>query len=111
MMSISIVGFPFFELKPQASRRRYAFLGTAKSTMPPISATAPAMGGRATLCVLSRVAWNRPDVDNLFPGCVRKTSPRKTEQAKGNQNYSKRSVHGVLLLRLLSGAPAPFRHI
>ena len=34
----------------------YSFLRATKSTMPPMSATAPAMGGSGTLCVLSRVA-------------------------------------------------------
>src|SRR5579859_3885393 len=44
---------------------------------------------------------NRPDVNNLFPRRIRKASPRKAEQAKHNQEYSKCLVHGgLLLLRL-----------
>ena len=46
---------------------------------------------------------NRSDVDNLFPGRVRKTSPRKTEQAKRNQDYSKRFVHDDLRRRYARG--------
>ena len=34
----------------------YDRLPAARSTTPPISATAPAMGGNGTLCVFSRVA-------------------------------------------------------
>jgi hypothetical protein len=41
---------------------------------------------------------NRSDVHDLFPGRVRKASPRKTEQAKRNQDDSKHFVHGDLLL-------------
>ena len=40
---------------------------------------------------------NRADVDELFPGGVRKASPHKTEQSQCNQNDSERFVHGHLL--------------
>jgi len=36
---------------------------------------------------------NRSDVNDLFPGRVRKTSSRKTEQTKPNQDHPKRLVH------------------
>ena len=50
---------------------------------------------RDIMClVASRV--NRSDVDDRFPGGVRKTSPRKTEQAKHDQDNSKRFVHNGL---------------
>jgi hypothetical protein len=42
---------------------------------------------------------NRSDVDDPFPGCVRKTAPRKTDQTKYNQDHPKRFVHGGLLWR------------
>ena len=38
---------------------------------------------------------DRSDVNNLFPGRVRKTSPSKTEQPKRNQDYPKRLVYGA----------------
>ena len=38
---------------------------------------------------------NRSDVENLFPGRVRKTSPRETEQTEPNQDNSKRLVQAV----------------
>jgi hypothetical protein len=38
---------------------------------------------------------NRSDVDDRFPGRIGKTSPHKTEQAKRNQDYSKRLVHNA----------------
>ena len=38
---------------------------------------------------------NRSDVDDLFRGRVRKTSPCKTEQAKHNQDDPNRSIHAV----------------
>ena len=44
---------------------------------------------------------NRSDVDDLFPGRVRKTSPRKTEQAKHYQNDAKRFAHGSPLRQRL----------
>ena len=37
---------------------------------------------------------NRSDVDDLFPGRIRKPTPRKTEQAKHYQNDAKRFAHG-----------------
>jgi hypothetical protein len=40
---------------------------------------------------------DRSDVNDLFPGRVRKTSPGKTEQPKRNQDYPKRLVHGASL--------------
>ena len=42
---------------------------------------------------------NRADIDELFPGRVRKTSPHKTEQPERNQDDSERLVHGGLLRR------------
>ena len=39
------------------------------------------------------VNWS--DVNDLFPGCVRKTSPRKTDQPKYNQDHPKRLIHGT----------------
>ena len=41
---------------------------------------------------------NRSDVDDPFPGYVRKTAPYKTEQTKYNQDHPKFFVHGGLLL-------------
>ena len=38
---------------------------------------------------------DRSDVNDLFPGRVRKTSPGKTEQTQRNQDYPKRLVHGA----------------
>jgi hypothetical protein len=43
---------------------------------------------------------NRSDVNDRFPGRVRKTSPRKTKQTKRNQDYSNRLFHGGLLGQL-----------
>ena len=40
---------------------------------------------------------DRSDVNDLFPGRVRKTSPGKTEQTERNQDYPKRFVHGTSL--------------
>jgi hypothetical protein len=37
---------------------------------------------------------NRPDIYELFRGGVCKASPRKTEQAKHNQDDPKRLIHG-----------------
>ena len=37
---------------------------------------------------------NGSDVDDLFPGGVGKASPGQTEQAKNDQDHSKRFVHG-----------------
>ena len=42
-------------------------------------------------------SMNRSNINDLFPGRVRKTSPRKSDQTKRNQDYSKRFVHGGLL--------------
>ncbi len=39
------------------------------------------------MCLVTRRV-NRPDVNDLFPGRVRKTSLRKTEQTKRNQDDS-----------------------
>jgi hypothetical protein len=39
---------------------------------------------RYIMCLVAS-SVNRSDVDNRFPGRVRKASPRKTEQAKRNQ--------------------------
>jgi hypothetical protein len=51
---------------------------------------------RYVVCLFaSRV--NRSDVDDRFPGGVRKTSPRKTEQAKHNQDNPNRFLNGGLL--------------
>src|ERR1022692_2647856 len=53
---------------------------------------------RNGVCLFTRsVNWS--DVDDLFPGCVRKTAPRKTEQTKYHQDNPKRFVHGGLLWR------------
>jgi hypothetical protein len=38
---------------------------------------------------------DRSDVNDLFPGHVRETSPGKTEQPKRNQDYPQRLVHGT----------------
>ena len=38
---------------------------------------------------------DRSDVNDLFPGRIRKTSPGKTEQTERNQDYPKRLVHGI----------------
>ena len=38
---------------------------------------------------------DQSDVNDLFPGRVRETSPGKTEQPKRNQDYPKRLVHGA----------------
>jgi hypothetical protein len=55
---------------------------------------------RNVVCLFaSRVNWS--DVDDLFPGRIRKPTPRKTEQAKHYQNDAKRFVHGCLLWRRL----------
>jgi hypothetical protein len=43
-------------LKVLSVARSYCFPPANKSTMPPMSEAAPAMGGSGTLCVLSRVA-------------------------------------------------------
>jgi hypothetical protein len=51
-----------------------------------------------TMCLVAR-SVNGSDVDDLFPGGVRKTSPRKTEQTKHNQDHPKRLIHGGLLRR------------
>ena len=40
---------------------------------------------------------DRSDVNDLFPGRIRKTSPGKTEQTERNQDYPKRFVHGASL--------------
>ena len=44
---------------------------------------------------------NRSDVDDLFPGRIRKPTPRKTEQAKHYQNDAKRFAHGSPLRQRL----------
>jgi hypothetical protein len=41
--------------------------------------------------VASSVNWS--DVNDLLPGRVRKTSPRKTNQSKYNQDHPKRPIH------------------
>ena len=38
---------------------------------------------------------DRSDVNDLFPGRVRKTSPGKTAQPKRDQDYPQRLVHGA----------------
>ncbi len=40
------------------------------------------------VCLFAR-GVKRPDVNELFPGRVRKTSPRKTDQLESNQNDAK----------------------
>jgi hypothetical protein len=48
---------------------------------------------RYIMCLVAS-SVNRSDVNDRFPGRVGKTSPRKTEQAKYNQDNPKRFVHG-----------------
>ena len=79
----------------------YAFLPATRSTTPPMSATAPKMGGSGTACVLFACSVNWSDVDDLFPGRIRKPTPRKTEQAKHYQNDAKRFAHGSPLRQRL----------
>ena len=63
----STLGLTFFHLlgslhfrllvhEPPPWGGSYSFRRATKSTMPPMRATAPAMGGNGTLCVFSRVA-------------------------------------------------------
>jgi len=54
-------------------------------------------GRQRNVVCLFACSVNRSDVNELFPGGVRKTSPRKTEQTECNQDYSKRLGHGDLL--------------
>jgi hypothetical protein len=46
------------------------------------------------MCLVAS-SMNRSDVNDLFPGRVRKTSPRKTDQPKYNQDHPKRFIHGT----------------
>src|ERR1035437_8875455 len=48
---------------------------------------------------------NRSNVDDLFPGGVGKTSPRKTKQAERNQDHPQRLVHGASFGGGSYGAP------
>jgi hypothetical protein len=51
---------------------------------------------------------NRSDVDDLFPGRIRKPTPRKAEQAKHYQNDANRFAHGSpLRQRIQLGARQP----
>ncbi len=63
--------------------------------MPPIERQCACDGEAAVRCVSLRE--NRSDVDDRFPGGVRKTSPRKTEQAKHNQDDPKRLLTAASL--------------
>src|SRR5450759_1557518 len=49
---------------------------------------------RYIMCLVA-CSVNRSDVNDFFAGRVCKTSPRKTEQTKRNQDNSKRLVHGA----------------
>jgi len=53
---------------------------------------------RYVMCLFASSVY-RSDVNHLFGGCVRKTSPSKTEKTKRNQDHTKRLVHGGLLRR------------
>jgi hypothetical protein len=57
---------------------------------------------RDVVCLVAR-SVNRPDVDDLFPSGVGKTSPHKTDQTKHNQDSAKRFHHGSLLLLFEDG--------
>src|ERR1035441_1042232 len=51
-------------------------------------------GRQRNIVSLLASSMNRSDVDDLFPGRIRKPTPRKTEQAKHYQNDAKRFAHG-----------------
>src|ERR1700674_478779 len=98
MSSSNIVSLPFFRTSSSRPAGGRLFLLTCYQQYNAADEGPRSRDGRQRYMVcLVASGVNGSDVKNLFPGRVRKTTPRKTEYAKRNQDDPKRLVHGGLL--------------
>ena len=61
--------------------------------MPPMSAAAPARGGRRHYVGLLTRSVNRSDISNLLPAGIGKTSPCQADHSQHHENNSKYFIH------------------